>query len=140
MEPARIEIVLALSVACIVMASSFVIARHADLNTVADPSVLPLIRHAYAGLLFQFIAVFILAACLLPKHIQEKHLYATQPPNRLVVYFLVLWSLLIMLGVRSDASRALRPTTVSSADATLFEPILADPRSASTRQQGWSNS
>ena len=110
-EPARIEVVLAFLIACVVMVISFVIARHADLNAISDPSVRRLIRHAYAGVGFQFTAVLALAACLLPKHIQEKYLYATEVPNRLVVYFLVLWCLLILLGVRSDVSRALQAAT-----------------------------
>ena len=54
MESTRVVAVL---IVCVIIGWSFVIARHANLSTVGDPSVRHLIRHAYGGLGFEFIAV-----------------------------------------------------------------------------------
>ncbi|MFL5088859.1 MAG: hypothetical protein ACJ8D7_00680, partial [Xanthobacteraceae bacterium] len=99
MEATRIEIVVAFLVVCVVIVWSFVIVRHADLGAIGEPSVRRLIRHAYAGLGFELIALLMLATCLLPTTIQEKYLYTTRRLNRPALYFVVLWCLLVMLGV-----------------------------------------
>ena len=123
MEPARIEIVLVLLIAFVGMASSLAVARHADLNSIADPGVRRLVHHAYGGVAFQLIGIVILATCLLPKHMREKYLYATQPPSRLMVYFTGLWSLLPMIAVCSDVSRALQASTASLENTTCMGTI-----------------
>jgi hypothetical protein len=124
MEPTRIEILLAFLIACVGMAGSLVLARHADSNTIADPGVRRLVHHAYGGVTFQLIGVVILATCLLPNHIREKYLHATDPVSRLMVYFTCLWSLLPMVAVCSDVSRALQASTASLANTTCLGTIF----------------
>jgi hypothetical protein len=107
-EPTRLETVLLFLFGCGITAYSFAIARHADLTAVHEPEVRRLVRHAYGGLLFELIGLLVLAAALLPYRFQEKYLFATQPPNRLMVYLVVPWLLLVLLGIGSDTSRALQ--------------------------------
>jgi hypothetical protein len=80
---------------------------HADLNASYAPAIRRTVQHAYAGLVFEFIAVASFAAMLLPKRVREDYLYAIDRPNRLVLYSVFLWLLLVLLIVHGDVSRAL---------------------------------
>src|SRR5262245_38393060 len=97
------------------MAYSVVIARHADLNTLNEPTVRKLVFHAYQGLLFQFVGLFWVAVALLPKCIQKDRFYVIELP-RVALYanlFFVLAALLIMT---CDVSRALHASAIFCPD------------------------
>ena len=81
MEPRRVETLAVFVAICAVMAYSVVIARHADLNTLNEPTARKLVFHAYQGLLFQFVGLFWVAVALLPKCIQKDRFYVIELPR-----------------------------------------------------------
>jgi hypothetical protein len=123
--PTRAEVVMVLVVAGAINAVSYHIAHRAGLATPPDPFFRDLVtpestkpwfkgEYLYGPLVFHFIVWLTLAISLLPVSFQERWLLTTFRMTRLQLCFFIVYCLVILAGIYSQASNALLKAGVGS--------------------------
>ena len=122
----KTEIAIVLVLASVIIGFSALIAHHAAVNTLPDPTFRDLVRpsstkplfkteYLYVPILFQIFPWLGLLASLLPKRFREGWLLMTRDWKRSHLLLILAWVGIISLGVSWQSATALRAATPDAA-------------------------